>query len=93
MAETEIELNIDIKKFDLLPRLILDGRSQGHSADMPMCIRPDSAEYSSVILVRFILNSVEQLHWGSMTKSIFLLSLFMEVYLMLQLCTSVDKHF
>ena len=30
MAETEIELNIDIKKFDLLPRLILDGRSQGH---------------------------------------------------------------
>ena len=93
MAETEIELNIDIKKFDLLPRLILDGRSQGHRADMPMCINPDSAEYSFVILVRFILNSVEQLHWGSMTESIFLLSLFMEVYLMLQLCTSVDKHF
>ena len=45
MAETEIELNIDIKKFDLLPRLILDGRSQGHRADMPMCIRPDSTEY------------------------------------------------
>ena len=58
MAETEIELNIDIKKFDLLPRLILDGRSQGHRADMPMCIRPDSStEYSFVILVRFISNS------------------------------------
>ena len=57
MAETEIELNIDIKKFDLLPRLILVGQSQGHHADMPMCIRPDSTEYSFVILVRFILNS------------------------------------
>ena len=50
MAETEIELNIDIKKFDLLPRLILDGRSQGHRADMPMCIRPDSTEYLSIHL-------------------------------------------
>ena len=38
MAETEIELNIDIKKFDLLPRLILDGRSQGHRADICQCV-------------------------------------------------------
>ena len=83
MAETEIELNIDIKKFDLLPRLILDGQSQGHRADMPMCIRPDSTQYSFVILVRFILNSATLIFvsngiWRSIMEGVLLLSFLME---------------